>query len=423
MFVSLFVLSWSFTHQYRQNKENSVGVLSTAVYFCSVSLLVAARILCFEMFAYYLGPGNFALALLAAGAHALAMSALHFVFSDSLAQCGRAPGQPLGRWLRQVLLVAHNCLLNGLANLYVHNNLEIFVQKTVAEEKEQHPATGESSSELGLSGAGDEQETPSNGKSNHDHQRQPNHRPPQQLSYVASDVRQRTLIRQSLFDLIFFLENAAMVWLARDTATVTPNYPDIYRAMAALVAASYAAGMVLKVFFYLVCHPWAELIRYAPEDAVYFISFAGASIIFVILLLLGAADAFAFTFSHAGAGASVAVAVVVVVVDFPSCQCIFCCCCCCCCCRFCFSCCCCCICRSATVNLDFAAAPFLVLAVSAATRPVKSAICIGSFYVLCTQKPRGFPGVYLGSFLELMASRADIHPKKRGKNRAKEKTP
>ena len=72
--------------------------------------------------------------------------------------------------LRQILLVTHNSLLNGLANLYVHNNLEIFIQKIKGEDDEED--------EKKQSGKGS---LPTKcGK----------------VSYMTSDVRQRTLVRQ-----------------------------------------------------------------------------------------------------------------------------------------------------------------------------------------------------------------------------------
>ena len=56
--LSLFTLAWSYTAQYRQNKENSVALIPNSMfYFASVAMLVIARIVSFEMFAYYLGPG------------------------------------------------------------------------------------------------------------------------------------------------------------------------------------------------------------------------------------------------------------------------------------------------------------------------------------------------------------------------------
>lgn len=82
--ISLVTLAWSYTVQYRQNKENSFNIFISLIYFVSVSLLIIARILSFQMFAYYLGPGKFRYAMFAVGCHALIMALLHFIFSDSL---------------------------------------------------------------------------------------------------------------------------------------------------------------------------------------------------------------------------------------------------------------------------------------------------------------------------------------------------
>ena len=85
--ISLLTLAASYTLRYRQNKENSMGFWLTVYYFLFTLLLVVARILCFELFAYYLGPGKFGFAIVAAVCHVALMSFLHIVFSDSLAQC------------------------------------------------------------------------------------------------------------------------------------------------------------------------------------------------------------------------------------------------------------------------------------------------------------------------------------------------
>ena len=205
MIISLFTLAWSYTVQYRNNKEGAVGLVGTAMYLASVALLVVSRILCFELFAYYLGPGNLGLAMGAVAAHAAVMAALHFVFSDSLAQCRRLGGAGAGAWARQVLLAAHNCLLNGLASIYVHNNLEIFIRRR-----------------------SDEQEG---------------------LSYVPSDVRQRTLVRQAVFDAVIFCENALMLYVAKDTITQTSDFKDLHVTLVAIVVVSYCLGMMLKVLY------------------------------------------------------------------------------------------------------------------------------------------------------------------------------
>ena len=221
--ISLITLSWAYTAQYRQNKENSIDLLpSSLVYFVSIGLLVVARILCFEMFAYYLGPGNLEYAFIAAGCHALFMAFLHFVFSDSWSQCSRSKCQSKIRWVRQILLVLLNCLLNGMANIYVHNNLEkkSFDRKSLKYDDAHNAAFD-----------------------------------------ITTDERQRTFVRQVIFDLVFFVENALMMYLARFTATKTPNFSDIYSGILIVVSVTYFIGTLLKVVFYMWCHPWSELIR------------------------------------------------------------------------------------------------------------------------------------------------------------------
>ncbi|TRY70108.1 hypothetical protein TCAL_15011 [Tigriopus californicus] len=215
--ISLFTLSWSFTVQYRQNKENSVGIFVTLFYFISVAMLVTSRILVFEMFAYSLGAGLFGQSMAFVSSHVLLMSILHFVFSDSAAQCRRQPDQSPAQWARQILLAVHNSLINGLANLYVHNNLEIFIQ---------HQTKVES--------------------------------PP---SYGASDVRQRTLIRQVLCDAVILIENAMMLSFVMSKVDSKSDRVEEATILAVVVVALYICGMGMKIFFYCWCHPWAELIR------------------------------------------------------------------------------------------------------------------------------------------------------------------
>lgn len=215
--ISLFTLSWSFTVQYRNNKENSVGIFVTLFYFISVAMLVTSRILVFEMFAYSLGAGRFGLSMAFVSFHVILMSLLHFVFSDTAAQCRRLPEQSPAQWARQILLAIHNSLINGLANLYVHNNLEIFIQRQA---KVESPA-----------------------------------------SYGASDVRQRTLIRQVVCDTVILVENITMLSLVMSKVDATSDKFDEATVLAILVVVLYITGMGMKIFFYCWCHPWAELIR------------------------------------------------------------------------------------------------------------------------------------------------------------------
>jgi Na+/H+ antiporter NhaA len=52
--ISVLALAISFTVNYRENKENSMGVVSTFVYFIYIIMSVVARTLCFEIYAFYL---------------------------------------------------------------------------------------------------------------------------------------------------------------------------------------------------------------------------------------------------------------------------------------------------------------------------------------------------------------------------------
>ena len=119
--------------------------------------------------------------------------------------------------------MTHNSLLNGLANLYVHNNLEIFIQKIKGEEDD------EKSGKVDC------------GK----------------VTYMTSDVRQRTLARQLVFDSVILAENLLMVYFAKDTvmvanfdddpAEVGGSYAGIHFRIACVIAATYTLGMAMKV--------------------------------------------------------------------------------------------------------------------------------------------------------------------------------
>lgn len=231
--ASILAVAASYTSQYRHNKEQSVGIIPTTVYFAYICLAVVNRILCFEMFAFFLGPGKFHIAMAAVAFHILLMTLIHFVFSDSVKQCKRRDDQLIGGWWRQLLLVVHNCLLNGLANIYIHNNLEIFVRY----DNDKKPAKLEEEKSrkksVGYEGA----------------------------SYAASDIRQRTLVRQFVVDAIMLAENIAMLYLAKDTVTSTTSFKSTYWIIVVIAVSCYLAAMCLKFMFYWSCHPWSKLIR------------------------------------------------------------------------------------------------------------------------------------------------------------------
>ena len=152
------------------------------------------------------------------------MSILHFVFSNSLAQCVRRKNQLIGAWGRQLLLVIHNCLINGLANIYVHNNLEIFVV---------YPKEKMRKRSLGY----------------------------EEASYKPPNERRQTLIRQLIVDFIILIENLTMIVLAKNTVTSTSSFTENFPFCVIVIGICYFSAMFLKFTFYWCCHPWSTLIK------------------------------------------------------------------------------------------------------------------------------------------------------------------
>lgn len=117
-------------------------------------------------------------------------------------------------------VVLFNCFLNGLANLYVHNNLDIFADCN--ERRVDDPG--------------------SNGN---------------------NSTRSRSVVRQVLFDTIFLLECSVMIGFGIHSFPMLPQGDD-HRAfrlhVAATLLAVYLASFLVKAFYYLLCHPWATLI-------------------------------------------------------------------------------------------------------------------------------------------------------------------
>lgn len=193
--ISIFMMAFSYTSHYRRNKDQILPLSATFVYFFYVLLSIIVRILCFEMFALYLGPGRFPYALLCVGLHVLLMSLMHYFFSDSPKEIKNAAN-------RHKFLIVHNCLFNGLANIYVHNHVYFYKLST-----------------------------------------------------------RKTLLRQTLVDLIILAQNVAMIVVAKDTITSTTEFQHAYLVIVFVCLGCYLISMSLKILFYCFCHPWSTLIR------------------------------------------------------------------------------------------------------------------------------------------------------------------
>ena len=105
--ISILMVAASFTSQYRQKKDSIVSIGSCLIYFFYICLAIVARILCFEMFALYLGPGRMFHAIACVIVHVWFMSIIHFIFSNSLDKCRFRSDQLFISKCRQIMLVLH----------------------------------------------------------------------------------------------------------------------------------------------------------------------------------------------------------------------------------------------------------------------------------------------------------------------------
>ena len=260
--ISILSLSWGYTSHYRRSKEGALDTLATLAYFGSTLLFVIARILSFQLFAYYLGPGNFVNAMITVGIHVLLMSVIDFIFSYSIEQCQNLDAN-IEMYSRELCLGDfYHCLINGLANIFVYNHIvnNTFVSKNynckshVTSFKHQGQDQGPYSSKASIWMIEEYL------------QKEPSKVPKPMFdlnpSNKGASKHQHTLVRQFIVETILLLENVAMVILARTivTARKTP-FDDIYNLTLLCIVVSYSSAMFIKILYYSFCHPWSELIR------------------------------------------------------------------------------------------------------------------------------------------------------------------
>ena len=238
--MSIITLAWGFTTQYRENKENSMSKLQIATYFLIVMTQIIVRLICFQIFAYSLGFGNLGHAFVWLVAHVILMSILHPIFSLESFSWPKAFN------LRTCALVVHNCILNGLANIYVHNNLEIFQEVDNDQDTKPYDC---------LSQDDNVQDARIRAKIN---------RSAKDINYTTWDIHQRTFWRQLIFDAIFLAENLAIITIDSDSFSYVG--PTKYRTSAKVVLmAVYIGALLLKLAYYNWLHPWSALIGWPKE--------------------------------------------------------------------------------------------------------------------------------------------------------------
>ena len=192
---SVVALSWSFTSYQCIQKRGSLDFGSNtpgrSMLLVANFLQISSRLLVLVLYAYLFGPGQFWPMVVSVLVHILVMSVLHFLLSN---EWEKKTSKFNGR-------VVYHCMINGICNLYIHNWV-----------KEIKP------------------------------------------SYNQENKRKETAFKQFLFELIFVVENLAILvtsYLSYNEYLPTGFLTGIFVA--------HCFGICLKCIYYYQFHIWSNV--------------------------------------------------------------------------------------------------------------------------------------------------------------------
>ena len=124
-FASLLSLAWSFTAYNAALKKGAISIqanfMGRILVFLSNLLLIFARMNCIVLFMYYWGPGQFYQGVILIVCHAFLMGLLHLLLTNSRASIKNQTKTNLTCYMYTI----YSFLLNGLANIFNHNYVQI----------------------------------------------------------------------------------------------------------------------------------------------------------------------------------------------------------------------------------------------------------------------------------------------------------
>ena len=212
--LSVISVSYGFTAYHMKTKRGAASTLSMIVYFFSTLFLVVSRLLAFVTFSYYFGLEGFHFPFLWATGHVFMMALLHVLFEPSLpnSRCSKALSccseggfQKCCKKYSQFMY----WILNGVANLYVHNRIYWYG-------KEDKTATA-----------------------------------------------LQTFARHITYETIFAVETILMIVHAfmAPVTKVDQSYQSTLNDITIAVAILWILGICLKIIYYLFIHVWAAILR------------------------------------------------------------------------------------------------------------------------------------------------------------------
>ena len=225
--MSIMSMAYSFTTYYRRKKLDAMDTVSmgTVAMFTYTLCMIISRLLAFVMFAYYFKPSEWYLPAMTVLVHVLIMSVLHYMTFT---------------FKKFNFDVIYACALNGLANLFIHNEIKVVerVKKTKndIDDLERNPPKIESKHGI--------------------------------LGFLENKrhMKRTTLFIQMRTDVIFVLEILIMIafGFSSELYKTDLTFASAMDNLAVISGVLAALGLITKAMFYGGCHLYSDLICQCP---------------------------------------------------------------------------------------------------------------------------------------------------------------
>ena len=230
--TSIVSLAWNYS-EYQSVKKNmlldvTVSPFSRALMFLYMIMHIIARLLAFQLFALFWGPGQLYPLVIFVVIHMFISSIVHVFFSEDLYYVRK------GKYLKFI----HNMLMNAFATIYFHNYLRM----------DEMPKLGPGPTNQNI-----EHDEPANQNEEcHDKDVGDAQTPGLHIS---------TFTRQLAFDILYFIEFVILLGCGFSAQIVKDGYLGLYTDKFVWVVTTMTIfALVLKFFYYNVLHIWRNTI-------------------------------------------------------------------------------------------------------------------------------------------------------------------
>jgi len=217
--TSIISLAWCYSeyHSVRKNMllDMTVSPCSRVTMFLYMLMQIIARLVAFQLFALYWGPGQLYPLVIFVVIHMFISSIVHVFFSEDLYYVRK------GKYLKFV----HNTIMNAFATIYFHNYLRM----------DEMPKIGRTQDK--------------------------NNPELDEIDAQTPGLHISTFTRQIAFDILYFSEFIVLLGYGFSAQIVKDGYLGLYtHNFIWLVTSMTILALILKFFYYNVLHIWSNTI-------------------------------------------------------------------------------------------------------------------------------------------------------------------